>query len=412
MENMGKINKKIIFCFPYRGTGGVSLLFLRLANQLRLLNFNVAIIDYIDGFMSLNNKNDIEFIEYKDYEHVNILGNSILILQSLVPWSIYPALRISRSTNLFFITTIPINLYPALPIVRDKMLKGGFFAKMVWMTILKDEHNKVKKFIDLGIKKDSIVFLDADIVCNLINTLSLGLSNAKIIPLFSENTVENSYLKKNKLKITNELIVGWVGRIADFKIHILNRVIEDLKKFSENNDIRIRTIIIGKGERESNLLDYNTENFKIERIDYIDPDTLHEQLLKFDLYFAMGTAALDGARLGVPTVRLDYSFEKVNKGYKYKFLFDVNGYSLGELIGSKCYNKGIYSMSELINKAEDDIAILSHDTFIFYQKNHSLSNATKLFIDFVENSKLNWGDIVNANILDSRLYNLWKKIRK
>ena len=160
------------------------------------------------------------------------------------------------------------------------------------------------------------------------------------------------------------------------------------------------------------MLDYNTENFKIERIDYIDPDTLHEQLLKFDLYFAMGTAALDGARLGVPTVRLDYSFEKVNKGYKYKFLFDVNGYSLGELIGSKCYNKGIYSMSELINKAEDDIAILSHDTFIFYQKNHSLSNATKLFIDFVENSKLNWGDIVNANILDSRLYNLWKKIRK
>ena len=111
MENMELKNKKITFCFPYRGAGGVPLLFLRLANNLNKLNYDVVIVDYIDGFMSLNNKENLDLIEYKDNEDIKISSNNILILQTMTPWSIYSSLRIDNEVKLFFISTIFTHSY-------------------------------------------------------------------------------------------------------------------------------------------------------------------------------------------------------------------------------------------------------------------------------------------------------------
>ncbi|MFT4805611.1 MAG: hypothetical protein ACI9YE_002833, partial [Psychroserpens sp.] len=56
--------KNLIFCFPYRGVGGVSLLFLRMAEYLvSRVDFNIFCIDYEDGFISKNLSNhDITMI--------------------------------------------------------------------------------------------------------------------------------------------------------------------------------------------------------------------------------------------------------------------------------------------------------------------------------------------------------------
>lgn len=410
MEDMELKNKKLIFCFPYRGAGGVPLLFIRLGNHLKDLGYNIAIIDYIDGFMSLNNKNNLEFIEYKDESIVEVDDKSILVLQSMTPWSIYPSLQIKDNTKLLFITTIPTNFYPALPIARDKILEGGIFAKIIWNTILRDEYIKVKKFFNLTYEKNSLLFLDEDIVCNLKNSLKVDIKNPKLLPLFSEHIKENKYLKQINDN-SDELTVGWVGRIADFKVHILNKVIGDLKVYSDTNNIKIKFIIIGQGDRENTLLNYSTDNFSIERINHIEPDKLDEQLLKFDLYFAMGTSALDGARLGVPTIRLDYSFKKINIDYKYKFLFDVEGYSLGELIESKCYNEGIYNIKEVIEMVVNEQDKISTLTYDFYNENHSLNSSALKFIDFIYNTEVAYKDLIEENLLSSKLYNIWKKIR-
>lgn len=410
MENMELKNKIITFCFPYRGAGGVPLLFLRLANNLNKLNYKVAIIDYIDGFMSLNNNENIDFIEYKDNKDIDIFNNNILIFQTMTPWSIYPSLKVKKDVNLFFISTLPTNFYPFLPFMRDKMALGGLYAKVVWNTVLRDEYKKVINFLKLGKENKSLVFLDEDIVSNVRNSLNSTISDPQLLPLFSENSESNFYLNKINFN-KNNVTFGWVGRISDFKVHILNKVIFDLKEYSDSNDINISFIIIGEGEKESTLLNLNTDNFIIERINRINPIDLSSKLLTFDLYFAMGTSALDGARLGLPTVRLDYSYEKIYEAYKYKFLYDVKGHSLGELIGGKFYNKGLYTMNEVISKLLKDRNKLSTLTYDFYCKNHSLDSSTSKFINLLEKSKLKYNDLTFNNLLNSRLYDFWKKIR-
>ena len=45
-------------------------------------------------------------------------------------------------------------------------------------------------------------------------------------------TLGKSFFKKNIVE-TSLLKIGWIGRIVDFKINILNRVIEDAFLYSE-----------------------------------------------------------------------------------------------------------------------------------------------------------------------------------
>src|SRR5690606_28464442 len=50
---------KLFFCFPYRGVGGVSLLFMRLGTFLAEQHgMEVTLIDYADGFMAKNLRSD------------------------------------------------------------------------------------------------------------------------------------------------------------------------------------------------------------------------------------------------------------------------------------------------------------------------------------------------------------------
>ena len=64
---MNSTKKNLYFFFPYRGVGGVPVLFLRLANYLEKLDlYNIFLIDYQDGYMAnnYNQKSNIRFVSY------------------------------------------------------------------------------------------------------------------------------------------------------------------------------------------------------------------------------------------------------------------------------------------------------------------------------------------------------------
>ena len=46
------MKKNLFLIFPYKGVGGVSVLFKRAAEWLVERNFSVKVIDYSDGFIS------------------------------------------------------------------------------------------------------------------------------------------------------------------------------------------------------------------------------------------------------------------------------------------------------------------------------------------------------------------------
>ena len=100
------MNKKIYFCFPYKKVGGVSIVFLRLSKELSNMGYECYLIDYIDGYMSQHIDPSVNLLEYDDKRSTHVPSNSIVVFQSMTPWSIFPNLSINPNANVVFGTAI------------------------------------------------------------------------------------------------------------------------------------------------------------------------------------------------------------------------------------------------------------------------------------------------------------------
>lgn len=387
------------------------MLFLRMATFLKTQNYDVAIVDYPDGDMANRCESLFPLIKYHDEREVVLPTNSIVILQAMTPWSIFPNLRVSPSSHIFFIATLPQNFFPLLPgKLRNIMAKGQTFAKVVWLSFLRSDYKKIKRFISLIHKKNALVFLDSDIVCNIQKSLGIVINNPKLLPLPGGESSENLFLKSHMIDYA-KLNLGWVGRIADFKINILNKVLDDAFQYSQKYQQKIIFHIIGSGECEQRIKLFNSEHFTVKHIDYINPNDLSKYMLKLDMIFAMGTSALDSARIGVPTVRLDYSFSRVSDRYLYKMIDEVSGFCLGENIDGHCFTNGRHSFHDLMRVVKTNSIALSDRCFDYYNDNHSMQRGADMLINFVANSSLKWADLQGTDVLNSKTYSVWKKLQ-
>lgn len=403
--------KKIVFCFPYRGAGGVNMMFIRLATYFKKMGLNVAIVDYPDGAMATNNHSDVELIPYYDNKDVLIASDSIVILQTMTPWSIFPSLKLAPDSHVFFITTLPANLFPVIPgPLRSKMYEGQIVSKFFWYTLLHHEYKKVKEFARLLIDKKSIVLLDSDIKCNLKASLDLNFPDDEFLPLFSDDVQINRFYENYICSEKEELRLGWVGRLSDFKITILNHVIYEAFQYANKNMKKIIFHVVGDGELRSKLFVPNSKNFEVKVTPFINPEALDEAILDLDLLFAMGTSSLEGAKLGVPTVRLDYSYKEIPAHYKYVFLYEVKGYCLGARIGSCCFKNGIHSFSDVMGMIENEQQNVSRKCYSFYNENHSIKNSALMLLGHISKSSLEWRMIVDSGFLFSPSYKLKKII--
>lgn len=405
-------NKKLVFCFPYRGAGGVNMMFIRLASYFYKNGYSVSLVDYLDGDMAKNKDENVELIPYFDDREVMVPLDSIVIFQTMTPWSLYPSLKIDNNTNVFFITTLPANFYPVLPgFLRNIMYEGGAIAKFFWHTLLRSEYKKSKTFLQLLETKNAQVFLDSDIVCNLEKSMKGKLSHPKLLPLFSQDVEENEFVKQAQNN-SDILTLGWVGRLADFKINIVNHVIQEAFEYANKIQKKINFVVVGDGEYEDKLFELSSQYFSITHIQYIKPSELNHFMLTLDMLFAMGTTALDGAKLGVPTVRLDYSYSSIPKDYKYKFFYEVQGYSMGERIDSDCFSNGLHKFYDLIEIFYKEKEKLSNDCFAFYKAHHSINMSSELLLRYISESSLLWSDLKKNNLLNSFLYDFWRKLKK
>lgn len=407
------IEKKIIFCFPYKKIGGVSLLFARIAKYLKNnANYKVAVVDYIDGCLAKNSKG-VELIEYSDDNQVVIPGNSILILQSMTPWSIFPSLNISDSTKMLFWTCYPFNFIPTVPLIKEQMLESRSLGKFILNSILIIQKQKIIKFINTLSKHESLVFMDGTTHKVTESYLGISINNPSFLPI---TTVTPNNIKQNKKFDKQNIVINcaWLGRIVDFKVYSLIKSINDLSSYAVNNKANIVFHIIGNGAK----LDYLKSRIKLNNfitlkyLSNIEPDDLNSYLIdNIDLMFAMGTSALDSAKLGLPTVLLDISYKELPSTYLYKFLHETIKYSLGDMLNLSSSN-GTYSIKEVIDILVNNYKELAEDSIKYFSNNHSIDKISDKLISFCSSSTIEYKYIKNINVLEDSLYSLLKFFTK
>ena len=124
-------------------------------------------------------------------------------------------------------------------------------------------------------------------------------------------------------------------------------------------------------------------------------------LANVDIMTSMGTAALDSAKLGIPTVLLDVSYKPIKGNYRFRWIYDsIN--CLGAIIDSTYFENGEKSIDRLLKEIEADYKRVSERTMIYCEENHSVGVVGKRFWETIQKSSFEYQDF-NPLILKKSL---------
>jgi hypothetical protein len=391
---MNLTKKNLYFFFPYRGVGGVPVLFLRLANYLSNMNvYNIFLIDYEDGYMAKNYDKDsgVKFVGYSQNTNIKFENNDIVVFQSMPLWGIPPNLLFSDFTKLIYWNLHPYNIFGYASSI-SKYFKNKFVRKLFTMGFRYFIYANDRKAVKLFDIKKSIFFMDGENLTKTKELLDIKINNPLYLPLIIDN-IEN--IKENYMPNDDMLNCIWLGRIGDFKVHILLYTLKKLNAIVIKYKKEVVFTIVGTGE----YLDYLKHkvsflsNIKIEYINYIDPIDLKSLLKDKDMGFAMGTAALDFAKYGLPTVLLDFDYEEITSDYKFNWLYCTQDYTLGRQINDKSCQLGNNSLQNMLNNLEYSYKLIADKTFKYIENNFTVEMNVNKFVSLLENSKLVYKDL-------------------
>ena len=402
-------NKELIFIFPYKGIGGVSTLFMNMAEIIsREYDTKVSVVDYKNGYISKNidlNPN-LQLLTYSEKENLKLPSNSIAIFQSMTPWSIFPNLSFGDETKFFYWNLHPMNLIPMLPGFRWLTEKHPTLGRLISKSLLFSYRSRILKLLSYLENKQSICFMD---ITNLETTqayLDYEIKDPKFLPIGIMGSIDPPF----KYEIDSSVFrSGWLGRSTGFKNTILIRVLRDLDKVAKNS-IKDFVFYLISDSVDINLNPYKNLNF--EFIDPISPKELDTMLeYKMNVMFAMGTSAFEAAARGIPTVLLDFSYKRIPPTYLYKMIFEADSYSAGNFLEVSKVIDG-KTMKEIVSLTSDDFDQMSNLSREFILSNHNVPNLCENFLEVITNSKSDIDEMKELGLLRTDLlYDVLNKFR-
>lgn len=408
----------LCFFFPYYEDSGVPVLFYRLANTIAatMADAEISVIDYENGSMARNIAvlPNLKLIVFQDDIKVSPPAGSVLVMQSFVPYYWPEELKLANDQKIFFWNLHPQNLIPSLlpvPFLRELPMNNFLVYKSVSVFYGKLFKN-LKKYLKLLLDTDSICFMDKTNLEFTAKYLFSNIEKKEYLPV----PAKQADIKSSKKFVKEKIHVGWVGRLCDFKSYILVYTINKLSEISKHfNNTEFVYHIVGDGP----FLNYIKENIQVsDKVSVIFHGALsHDKLDDFinenlDIVTAMGTSALEGAKLGKPTILLDFSFKEIKKDYVFREICDTEGFDLAHLISNKDYEDGNTSLLKIIKNIIHNYDESSEKAKSYFMKNHNIENVKNLFMEKALQSRLVFSMIDSSIIEKGKLLKIYNKIRK
>lgn len=392
MPHVLLMKRTVCFVFPYREISGVPVLFFNMANAFATHfkdKYNVSVLDYSDGVMASYINKDVS-LKVIETGKTCILDDDYIVMQGILPSAMRPEYRISNKSKILFWVLHPLNF---LPIV----FPFNFFRKYIENNI-KDYSEIVRKFyrkdytnLNVFIKKidegNALVFNSEAYYTETSLFLDYIVKDIKILPVAVSDPE-----KVNKKKISEVLNCGWVGRLCDFKIHILNYTLCRLATFALEHNKKMVFHIIGTGELEHLLGSFDNAFFRQKKVGGLKKTELDQYLAEnVDLAFSMGVSAIESEKLGIPTVLLDASYEPVREGYKFKWFHHVDNFDVGHIMRDSDFEIENNTLERIINEFLINYDELSKLAYEYYYNNYSTIAIARKMDSMLDNIKITWG---------------------
>lgn len=205
--------------------------------------------------------------------------------------------------------------------------------------------------ISVLLKKNALVAMDGDTADSICNFIGIR-ARIPLLPVAIE--ADGAPLKcefSNNHK--ERYVVSYIGRSDDvWKIKPIKKIVFDLQELGEKFLVNIYTDCQKPFEKE--LSSFVGGNVDVRYHIGMFGSRLREHLVaNSDIHFSMGLSALEGALCRIPTILVDPSFSDLPHNYRYRWLYEMEYFSLGRFIDGSVPRFSGMKMREVLEVLEN-----------------------------------------------------------
>lgn len=307
----------IFFLFSFKQVGGVPTLFYNLARGFIRQNVDFTLIAYKDSvihdlFEKLHST--YSFWEYSEISNDSIekkiKKDDVIIITW---WDPKLKLFAKVNPNIIFWNVFPDTLK------LSNQIRGKFLLK-----------KKTKLLIEKMIFLNGLILMD-DAPFNWFAEFNLKKNYEILLPI--PICIENNWFFTSK-KETQTLRISYIGRAEEWKIFPLLKIINDISNLGNVRKSIVLNVITDNILRLKETIDkikMKSNKLQIRYFDNIPNGELSGFLLEnTDLNIGMGTALLESAKIGIPSLMIDPSNVTILDNYRYRWLYETKNYNLGD----------------------------------------------------------------------------------
>ena len=394
---------RICFYYEYKDLkGGYTTLIISLIKELYRQNKEILLFNYKNGLIQQElEKQNIE-IEIVDIEQINwseidqiVFPSDVIIITSFLE-ILHKFFKVNP-----FIVYYDINFL----ITHISSYKHGMKF-----------HFLGNKLVNKLIAHQSLIFMDDTGIANIKRVFKSQVAHPVYLPIPVSVPKNNYYLNKIK-QDKNILNFTYVGRSVDWKMYPLKKIIEDCVAISKTINIHFSIVVDSILEFEK-FIDLNhykkVSNLIFSLYENMLPSELDEFLKQTsDIHFAMGTASLDAAKFGIPTILIDASSKPMPQDYSYRWLYESVGFNIGKLLDDFSVPKGV-TMKELISsylETNNDI-VFSKRCYDHVNNLHSVEKVVPKLVEVCQSARFRIRDAKNLVPYYFRFHRILKSIFK
>lgn len=299
--------KKCLLINPGISPGGSNLLFARVMLRMHQRHgCELVLVDYAGGAtwnLWTEAGAPFVFIEYKTQER-HSLPKADLILMGLLGAKIFASnFDVSPASRFLTWCTAPQDPFKFLP-------PAYFFNNSSWATkkafariFFPAHRRRIADFLTAGARRGGVVFMDAH--CHEVNEdlFGPGIPGA-LIPICTDVPTIGP-----RLTAAGTGKAYWVGRITDFKTEPFIAMTKALLR--PGSPIK-EVVVIGDGA-DLSLAKERLAGLAVTWLGYVEPERLDAELYaQANLVFGHATALLEAAKLGIPSLLVDGTYESTS----------------------------------------------------------------------------------------------------
>lgn len=383
---------KVVLIYLSKELGGAETLMIRLAEKFSEMKIDVTIIDSEKKIIHnrIKNKN-IKKIVYSG-EKI-FIDNSYLLFFANYIYNPGKYVDFGSNIKVLFWSVHPLNLIFPPPFFKKSLFKPPFlWLKILYILFFPLVYFAQRGIVSLALKKKSLVFMDDENADFPENFFQLDIDRRYVsIPVSDEVTVDSGKVLK-----VDCLNVFWYGRLCDFKSFSLINIIEQLSALTTSSTIHI----VGDGDMRDVIIRCCIDL----GVDYVFYGNLENsaalQLIRdeADLVFAMGTAALESAKMQIPTLLVPISYQKIDEPMRLIWLFETTGYSLGGFWSDDALGK---PLAAILAEYRSSPEFYASQCQIYVNQHHQIECSINQLLHFFSISEIECRNFISFKYFNS-----------